>query len=83
MRAALARIAELEAELAAHRSVAINGAPLTSHDVAKLLQANPTSVNKWATEGHLKCYRTPGGHRRFNRGDVNDFAARFGMPVRS
>ncbi len=62
-------------------SVAVAGAPLTSHDVAKALRVNPTSVNKWATEGHLKCYKTPGGHRRFNRSDVDDFAARFGMPV--
>ena len=64
-------------------SVAIEGAPLTSHDVAKMLHANPTSINKWASEGHLKCYRTPGGHRRFNRADVAAFAERFGMPVQS
>ena len=81
MRAALARIAELEAQLAAVPAVAVVDKALTSHDVAKLLRANATSVNKWAEEGHLKCYRTPGGHRRFNARDVADFCGRFNMPI--
>lgn len=54
---------------------------LTSHEVAGLLQVNPTSVNKWAFDSLLHAYRTPGGHRRFKIGDVLAFAERHSMCV--
>lgn len=53
----------------------------TSHDVAKMLKVNPTSVNKWAAEGKITCYVTPGGHRRFSRSSVEAFAKTFSMPL--
>lgn len=54
---------------------------LTSHDVAKLLQVNPTRVNKWIGDGHIAAFRTPGGHRRVRLGDVFAFSAKFKMPI--
>lgn len=53
----------------------------SSHDVAKMLKVNPTSVNKWAAEGKITCYVTPGGHRRFSRSSVEAFAKTFSMPL--
>jgi len=47
---------------------------LTSADVARLLEVNASSVKRWADEGRLQCFRTPGGHRRFARKVVEDFA---------
>lgn len=54
---------------------------ITSHETAKLLQANPTSVNKWAADGLIAMHRTPGGHRRFKLGAVLAFADAHKMPI--
>lgn len=45
---------------------------LTSSDVAAILGASTRSVDRWADAGLLRCdHRTPGGHRRFRRADVD------------
>jgi excisionase family DNA binding protein len=54
---------------------------LTSHEVAKMLQSNPSSINKWAKENRISAFRTPGGHRRFKIGDVITFLRKHGMPI--
>ncbi len=35
-----------------------------------LLDVSDTTLRQWADAGHLRVYRTPGGHRRFLREDV-------------
>ena len=47
---------------------------LTSQDVARLLGVGVSSVNRWADSGLLSHTRTPGGHRRFRRLDVDVFS---------
>ena len=37
-----------------------------THEVAKMLQVDKSTVKRWSDEGKLKCYRTPGGHRKFS-----------------
>ena len=54
---------------------------LTSHEVAELLQVNPSSVNNWIRQEHLQAFRTPGGHRRIRAGDVVRFLDGHDMPV--
>lgn len=54
---------------------------LSSHQVAAIIQCNATSVNKWAEEGHIKHFKTPGGHRRFTVEDVIVFLNKHGMPL--
>jgi hypothetical protein len=64
------------------RNAAINPeSVLTSNDVAKLLQCDASSINKWHNKGLLVGYKTPGGHRRFSAPDVVAFCVEFGMPV--
>lgn len=46
---------------------------LTSAEVAKLAGVGPTAVKRWADSGLLKCVRTVGGHRRFERREVDRF----------
>lgn len=46
---------------------------LSSREVAQMLNVNPSSVKRWADEGKLPCFRTPGGHRRFERVHVEGF----------
>jgi excisionase family DNA binding protein len=37
---------------------------------AALLGASPATVRRWADDGFLPAYRTPGGQRRFDRREV-------------
>ena len=39
-------------------------------EASRLLQVNEATLRLWADNGHLRVYRTPGGHRRFSREDV-------------
>jgi excisionase family DNA binding protein len=39
-------------------------------EACRLLQINEATLRQWADHGHLRIYRTPGGHRRFSREDV-------------
>jgi excisionase family DNA binding protein len=48
-----------------------NGAQwLSLREACGLLQVNQTTLRQWADQGHLRVYRTPGGHRRFSHDDV-------------
>jgi len=49
---------------------------LTSKQAARLMGAGPSSIKRWAESGELPCHRTPGGHRRFRRGDVERLRAK-------
>ncbi len=48
---------------------------LTPQEVAELLMVSPVTVRQWAQKGRLKASTTPGGHRRFHRNDVMQFAS--------
>lgn len=56
---------------------------LSSHRAGKLLQVNPTSVNKWVAEGLIPAFRTPGGHRRIRAQDLVSFLREQDMPIPS
>lgn len=49
--------------------------PLTSGAVAEIFGVSPDTVCRWAEAGKLKFFRTPGGHFRFQRADVDAFLA--------
>ena len=36
----------------------------------EILGVNQSTVRRWADSGQIRCFRTPGGHRRFLRQDV-------------
>lgn len=42
---------------------------------AELLGVHPATVRNWADKGDLPSRRTPGGHRRFRRADLTNYAA--------
>ncbi len=48
---------------------------LTPKDVGKLLAVGPETVNRWADEGKLVGFKTPGGRWRFNRDAIADYMA--------
>jgi excisionase family DNA binding protein len=42
-------------------------------EAAKILGVHPATVRSWADRGLLPSQRTPGGHRRFRRADLNQW----------
>lgn len=44
---------------------------MTPGEVARLLRVDPKTVGRWADSGRLPSFRTPGGHRRFRRTDID------------
>ena len=46
---------------------------MTTGDVARALKASQAAIQDWADQGVLPSFRTPGGHRRFRREDVEAF----------
>jgi excisionase family DNA binding protein len=46
---------------------------LTPKQVADIFNVSPDTVAGWAEAGKLSYFRTPGGHRRFRREDVEAF----------
>jgi len=47
---------------------------LSLRDACRQLNVSNTTLRQWADNGFLRVYRTPGGHRRFLRSDVESFA---------
>ena len=47
---------------------------LSLRDACRVLDVSDTTLRQWADSGYLRVYRTPGGHRRFLRDDVDAFA---------
>jgi len=47
----------------------------TSSQAARYLGVSLATVRRWADAGHLSCYRTPGGQRRFSRDQLDTFTA--------
>lgn len=43
---------------------------LSLRDACDLVQVSQATLRHWADAGHLRIYRTPGGHRRFAREDL-------------
>ena len=43
---------------------------LTPGEVARMLHVSPKTVNRWANEGRIPCLVTLGGHRRFQREEI-------------
>jgi excisionase family DNA binding protein len=45
----------------------------TSSQAARYLGVSLATVRRWTDAGHISCYRTPGGQRRFAREQLDDF----------
>jgi excisionase family DNA binding protein len=45
----------------------------TSSEAAQYLGVSLATIRRWTDAGHIGCYRTPGGQRRFSRSQLDDF----------
>ncbi len=55
---------------------------LTPGEVAALFRVDPKTVRRWAQEGKLTWFKTPGGHRRFHGAEVRALLADSASPQR-
>jgi excisionase family DNA binding protein len=51
---------------------------LTLGQAAKYLGMAQSTIRKWSDNGRLPAFYTPGGHRRYRRGDLDQFLERGG-----
>lgn len=56
---------------------------LTTFEIARLCQVNPTTVQNWIKEKKLPAFATPGGHRRVSVEDLIAFLKQYRMPIPS
>ena len=52
----------------------------TTYDAARICNANIASIKNWIAKGLLKAFRTPGGHYRIKRRDLQLFIQKYNMP---
>ncbi len=50
-------------------------------EAAEILGVHPSTVRHWADSGELPSHRTPGGHRRFRRRDLDQWASARGREM--
>lgn len=48
---------------------------ITLGQACKLLGVNESTLRRWADAGHVRSFRTPGGHRRFSEEDLRSLVA--------
>ena len=56
---------------------------LTLGQAAKYLGVAQSTIRKWSDQRRLPAFYTPGGHRRYRRGDLDAFLERSGAGARS
>jgi excisionase family DNA binding protein len=56
---------------------------LTVYKASQVCKVSSKSIINWIEAGHIKAYKTVGGHRRIKREDLEEFMKRQGIPVPS
>jgi excisionase family DNA binding protein len=51
---------------------------LTLGQAAKYIGVAQSTIRKWSDQGRVPAFYTPGGHRRYRRGDLDNFLERSG-----
>ena len=54
---------------------------LTTFEAAKYCHVHPGTIKNWIRNEHLKAFKTPGGHRRIYRRDLDKFLQDMDIPV--
>ncbi len=54
---------------------------LTVFTASKYCNVSSKTIINWVEAGHIKAYRTVGGHRRIKKGDLETFMKNQGIPV--
>ena len=54
---------------------------LTVSQASKYCKVSSKTIINWIDAGHLKAYKTVGGHRRIKKEDLDQFLKEKGMPL--
>ena len=54
---------------------------LTVFKASQQCNVSPKTIINWIESGHIKAYKTVGGHRRINRSDLEAFMRKQGIPI--
>ena len=54
---------------------------LTVSQASDYCRVSPKTIINWVEAGHIKAYKTVGGHRRIKREDLDQFLKERGMPL--
>ncbi|MFA4915778.1 MAG: response regulator [Syntrophales bacterium] len=54
---------------------------LTVSQAGKYCSVSPKTIINWIEAGHIKAYKTVGGHRRIKQEDMDEFLKERGMPL--
>ncbi len=46
-------------------------------DLSEMMQVGKSTIKRWTEEGKLRCFRTPGGHRKFKASEVHRFLTNY------
>lgn len=46
-------------------------------DIARMFRVGKSTIKRWTDEGKLQCFKTPGGHRKFNPENVHQFISQY------
>ena len=57
----------------------MNDRTYSTHELAQMWNVSESTVKRWSDAGDLRCYRTPGGHRKFTLTDICDFQIKRGF----
>jgi excisionase family DNA binding protein len=47
----------------------------TSSEAADYIGVSLATIRRWSDAGHIACYRTPGGQRRFSSDQLDEFVS--------
>jgi excisionase family DNA binding protein len=66
----------------------VSGGWLTVREAARIIGVSQPTLRKWTDDGRIPAFKTPGGHRRYLRSEVQEFQAsreeeRLGDPWKS
>jgi len=54
---------------------------LTVFKASKHCNVSPKTIINWIESGHIKAYKTVGGHRRIKKTDLEVFMKKQGIPI--
>ena len=55
---------------------------LSTFDAARYCQVHPGTIKNWIKKDNLKAFKTPGGHRRIYKSDLDRFLKEKNIPIR-
>lgn len=53
----------------------------TVYQASQYCRASSQTIINWIDAGYIKAYKTPGGHRRINKKDLEAFMEKQGIPI--